>query len=387
MITGLTGLPGSGKTLYAVSKLLRALVGAVVRVKDAQDVEADVPRVIYSNINGLLVDHVKIGPGAEWLYDGKTKKWSQPVDGDKLGLANWHEWAKPGAVIVFDEVQKAWPLAPAGSPVPPCIEALETHRHMGVDFIVMTQHPMMIHANLVRLMGRHLHVRRMGNMRLAVVYEWDGCSRTLKYKDALAKESMRYDKSAFELYKSAEVHTKQPRRIPTLVFGAIFALVAVAGMGPWVASRVKDRISPPPVVVKSVTTTLVEAPKAVEVGGGSPGEPAAPGGPVPVVLAPPSPVGCVSMQGRCVCFGAEGQELTLEPDACQSEVMRVRQVVFVNPAGSGLPRTPASGRVDGELPGPFLAYEPGVSAAAAPLPERASFAGADYPRPRPGIAP
>lgn len=34
------------------------------------------------------------------------------IDGsDTGGLRNWHEWAKPGSVIVFDEVQKIWPLA------------------------------------------------------------------------------------------------------------------------------------------------------------------------------------------------------------------------------------------------------------------------------------
>jgi zona occludens toxin len=260
MITLETGLPGAGKTLLCVDKLLRPLVGATVRHEDSEGNAVEVQRVIYSNINGLLLEHEKIGPGAPWIYDGKTDSWSQPEGGDKFGLNNWHEWAKPGSVIVYDEIQKPWPLAASGSKVPPCITALETHRHMGVDFIPITQHPMLIHANLVRLVGRHLHIRRMGNMGLAIVYEWDSCSRTLLYKNAFAKSPYRYAKDVFKLYKSAELHTKQPRKMPSLIWGVGIGLAAMVYFGPAAYGRIRDRISPPPVVAKvaepKVTTTV-----------------------------------------------------------------------------------------------------------------------------------
>jgi zona occludens toxin len=317
MITAETGLPGAGKTLYAVDKLLRPLVGATVMHEDAEGNTVEVKRVIYSNINGLLLEHQKIGAGAPWIHDGKTDTWSQPAGGDKFGLNNWHEWAKPGSVIVYDEIQKPWPLAAAGSKVPPCITALETHRHMGVDFIVMTQHPMLIHANLVRLVGRHLHIRRMGNMGLAIVYEWDSCSRTLLYKNAFAKSPYRYAKDVFQLYKSAELHTKQPRKMPSLVWGVGMGLAAMVYFGPAAYGRISERINPPPVVAKlpepkviaSVTTFHPPGEKADTVQQAS-----------SVAQVPEEVVaGCARVAALCRCYTPTARVIDKPQSYCQAE--------------------------------------------------------------------
>lgn len=322
MITGETGLPGAGKTLYCVDKLLRPLVDATVEHENENGDKVSVPRKIYSNINGLLLEHEKIGPGAPWTYDSKTDKWTQPKDGDKFGLNNWHEWAKPGSVIVFDEIQKPWPLAAAGSKVPPCIEALETHRHMGVDFIVMTQHPMLIHANLVRLMGRHLHIRRMGNMGLAIVYEWDSCSRTLLYKNAFAKSPYKYSKDVFQLYKSAELHTKQPRKMPSLVWGVAIGLGAMLWFGPAAYSRIADRINPPPVVAKPAAapgaaapvTTVTYGPPVAHAPAADSGVPAAPAEPLADVVA-----GCARVASLCRCYTSTAKVIDKPLAYCEAE--------------------------------------------------------------------
>jgi zona occludens toxin len=180
MITLITGNPGAGKTLYCVSNLLRDLIGSVVKSVDAGGREVETPRVVFTNINGLLLDHE--------LIDGS----------DTGGLANWHEWAKPGAVICFDEVQREWKPRANGSKVPKCIEMLETHRHMGVDFIILTQHPGLIDQNIRALVGRHLHVRRFGGMGAAIVYEWDHCSRNLLYSKSLGKKAFPVLQGSFQ---------------------------------------------------------------------------------------------------------------------------------------------------------------------------------------------
>lgn len=326
MITLETGVPGAGKTLYCVDKLLRPLVGTSCTYETPDGTMAQAPRTIYTNINGLLLEHEKIGPGAAWSYDDKRgtlqpdEAWTQAVDGDKNGLNNWHEWAKPGSVIVYDEVQKPWPLAPAGSKVPPCITALETHRHMGVDFIVLTQHPMLIHANLVRLVGRHLHIRRMGNMGLAIVYEWDSCSRTLLYKNALAKAPYRYSKAVFELYKSAELHTKQPRKIPSLVWGILIGLLALAYFAPSSYSRIAERISPSKVAKdangkpagQTVVTTSVGPPPGIQ------GPSSAPVSPSPLSVVE-EVAGCVSSGPLCRCYTAAARPVQRSLEFCEAE--------------------------------------------------------------------
>lgn len=264
MITLITGTPGAGKTLYTVANLLRELVGSEVDSTDEKGQPCKVPRVIYTNINGLLLEHD--------LIDGRSGG----------GLADWHKWAKPGAVICFDEVQKEWGVRPNGSKVPDCIQALETHRHMGVDFIVITQGPQLIDQNMRALVGRHLHVRRMGGVGGSIVYEWDHCSRQLLYSKALAKKPFRYPKDVFQLYKSAELHTKPKMSLPGALWVTVMALVVAAFLIPYIKGRIDDRnapavaatkkpepaTTPPPVVMGTKVTTnhlkIPDTPRDVE---------------------------------------------------------------------------------------------------------------------------
>jgi zona occludens toxin len=319
VLTVITGIPGSGKTLYTVDKLLRSILTTTIKHTAEDGTVSDVPRRILSNINGLLIDHEKIGPGSPMTYNGKTDKWEQSP-GDRQGVNNWHEWAKAGDVIVFDEVQKPWPLAATGSKVPPYIEALETHRHMGVDFILMTQHPMMIHANIVRLCGRHLHMRRLGNMGFSTVYEWDGCSRTLIYKSCMAKFPYRYGKAAFELYKSAEVHTKLPRKMPSLIYGVLFGLVALAIFAPAVTSRLKERLNPTPVVLAKKAPQTKYNQVVLPAAAPASAAVAAQAAVLPISNLPPSPVfaGCAKFRNVCRCYDSQAEAVEKPADFCQS---------------------------------------------------------------------
>lgn len=220
MIALITGTPGAGKTLYAISKLLRDLVGSTVKKHHDDGTVTEIPRRILTNIPGLLLDHELIGPDAPG------------------GLADWFTWCKPGDVICYDEVQRSWTPRANGSKVPDYISALETHRHMGVDFILLTQNPMLIDRNVTALVGRHLHVRRFGGLGAAIVYEWDHASRSLMFSKSIAKHTFRYDKSVFKLYKSAELHTKPKTSIPTLAIVSLLALVGAAFAIPYAADRI-----------------------------------------------------------------------------------------------------------------------------------------------------
>ncbi|MES2414349.1 MAG: zonular occludens toxin domain-containing protein [Pseudomonadota bacterium] len=214
MITLITGLPGSGKTLLVVARFVKPIMGTTVEEKLDDGTVKEWPRIIITNINGLVLDHERI----EFVGE--------------LGLENWHLWCKPGAFFIIDEVQGFWKKRPNGSAVPPAIQALETHRHMGVDFVVMTQGTGLIDQNLMVLVDRHLHVRRMGSTQAAMVYEWDGCSRTLAYRNASNTKPFFYPRWAYKLYKSARVHTKQTKKLPAVMWMLLLAIVAMAFIGP-----------------------------------------------------------------------------------------------------------------------------------------------------------
>ncbi|WP_429154067.1 zonular occludens toxin domain-containing protein [Aeromonas media] len=195
MITLITGVPGAGKTLYAVDQILIP--------------ESKTERPLFiDGIPDLLIRHE---PAPD------------PLD--------WHNWAPEGAHIVIDEVQRIWRPEAAGKQVPNSIAMLETHRHRGLDFTIMTQHPSLLHSNVRRLVGRHIHVRRTP---LGVyVYEYPECmnSPDTAYKNALTKVRWPHPKRSFGVYKSASIHQKVKFRIPKPLIVLICCILGLSYIG------------------------------------------------------------------------------------------------------------------------------------------------------------
>ena len=200
-----TGVPGAGKTLYAVSNL--------VKRKDFKD------RPIF--VDGIKdLDHDKIN-----YFD--------IPEGESI--QTWPKWAPPGAIIVVDECQRIFRPRPSGSKVPDYVAELETHRHRGLDFILITQHPRLIDINLRSLIEHHTHLSKT-NLGIRRKLEWttggakDPESRT-NIKEALVSV-YKLDKSVYGLYKSAEVHTKIRTKKSKLLMLFPLALCLV-GYGVW----------------------------------------------------------------------------------------------------------------------------------------------------------
>lgn len=313
MITLITGVPGSGKTLHAVSELLRPMQGAEIEHEGAK-----VKRVLHCNIKNLLLDHVLIA---------------------KEDLLNWHTWVKPGDLICFDEVQEVWRPRAMSVQAPESITKLEIHRHMAVDFVIITQHPMLLDQNIRRLVERHLHVRRVAGMALAVVYEWDHASNPSMVKSAITSRPWRYPKAAYKLYKSAEAHTKQPRRLPVALLVLLFAAAGLAYGVPTVYGRMQERFNPVPVSSPAAGPKTLTASSAVQ-GTGLPSAPfSVPSGPLgassfpPADAPPPAPVGCLSTASRCSCFDQAGLKIPMPEKQCRAA--SVELVYFTRSAGGG----------------------------------------------------
>lgn len=303
MITVITGTPGAGKTLYTIEKLLLPLVGKTVKGRDEAGNEVEHPRTIYTNINGLQIDHE--------LIDG----------GDNQGLKDWHKWAKPGAVIVFDEVQKVWPPRANGSKVPDDIQELDTHRHKGVDFVLITQSVMNIDRHLHALGGRHLHVRRVGNMKAAIVYEWDHVSRSLQYSKSIAKSPWRYSSKVFKLYKSSELHTKVKRSTPPLLWAVLLGLGVAAWGIPTYMSRMKEKTQGGAIAAAPAASNV--SPITTDIQKTAPPSPAQADTQTAVAddVAKPALAGCVRSSTRCNCYDQYGQPFAPDPGTC--EIMTV----------------------------------------------------------------
>lgn len=173
-----TGVPGSGKTLNVVSML-------------AKRPDLKNRPLFIDGIPDLKIPHEQIPEGES--------------------IQTWPKWAPTGAIIVVDECQRIFRPRPSGSKVPDYVSKLETHRHRGLNFFFITQHPRLIDANLRSLIEHHTHVSKTElGVRRKLEWSTGGAKNPesrADVRDAL-KSVYKLDKSVYGLYKSAEEHTK-----------------------------------------------------------------------------------------------------------------------------------------------------------------------------------
>lgn len=188
MLYLVTGTPGSGKTLRAVSWVEPWLSEG---------------RPVYTNIDGLAMN-------VEPLPD------------------SWQD-APDGAVVVFDEAQQFFPsTGRAGVAESEDVRALETHRHRGIDLLFITQHPNLIHHHIRKLVGHHEHIERIFGSQSATVFRWQQAA-DIADKSARSnadKVTWRFPRRLYSAYQSATVHTHKftiPRKL-------VFIGVVIAGL-------------------------------------------------------------------------------------------------------------------------------------------------------------
>lgn len=174
MLTLVTGKPGSGKTLFTISQLLKLS-------EDSPD-----RPIYYYNIPGLTLD------------------WFEITDPEK-----WHELPN-GSIIVMDEAQKVFPKRGPQKGTPPAhISEFETHRHSGFDVFLMTQDQMLIDFPVRIMVGRHFHVKRAYGVEKATIHQWEdlGDPKDFRSMQEARKIQFKYPKDLYGVYKSSDVHT------------------------------------------------------------------------------------------------------------------------------------------------------------------------------------
>lgn len=311
MITLITGMPGCGKSLLMVHEFLR----------DAQEKGR---LIVADGIPDLVIPH-ELAPEVEHWTKKIEDRASQ--DGEKL-LFTFPQ----GALVVIDECQRVFRPRRAGSAVPPEVAAFETHRHQGLDFVLVTQHPGLLDANVRRLVGRHLHVRDLGILGRKV-YEWPEATEPDKYRSAPVQRGWSLPKSSFSLYKSSSLHIKPKRGIPKGVVALAILVPIIIAMSLYAWSSIQKKIAPPVAVVAPVPAVpggRVEASVAgpvvdpavmlVEFSPAVPGRPeTAPAyDALRVVANMPVVVGCVQLSRRCACQNQQGTDAGLDDMQCKA---------------------------------------------------------------------
>jgi len=196
MIYLITGVPGAGKSLRGIYRLL-----------DLMKKDSASERTFFANIDGLKIEAVQPSP-SDWTT------------------------APDHSVVLYDEAQAIFPSKGKGRSDDKIIQAMETHRHRGIDLILITQHPGLISSHVRKLVGNHEHLTRQFGATAVTVRMLERCWSPDNKSDANAAHSSlwRYPKEYYKLYQSATVHTHKLHLPPSAVRFLVFMVVAVVAL-------------------------------------------------------------------------------------------------------------------------------------------------------------
>lgn len=210
MFYGITGLPGSGKTLYLLNALFKGVLNPETNEKRP---------IFYYGIPG-------IDPTLGWI----------PLQNPK----DWHNEVSDKSIVVIDEAQEHFPVRSPSAPVPPALTALERHRHRGLDIYFLTQDARLLDHHARRLIGQHILIKRNFGAPFATVFKSNGCiddPNDGKLLHKAEKSVFKYPKDVFKLYKSSELHTHK-FELPKIVWVLVALVILVGGCGTFFYRRI-----------------------------------------------------------------------------------------------------------------------------------------------------
>jgi len=282
MITLITAVPGSGKTLYTIGLINKALSEG---------------RPVFHNINGLVYKK----------FTNHHLLQESPDD--------WRDTPE-GSLVVYDEAQQAhlYPSnAQRGKVEDARLTAMETHRHTGHDLIFITQAPTFVHHHIRKLVGEHIHLYRGRGLGGAMRYEWShtcDAPNDRREQERATAEFWKFPKEHFSFYTSAVMHThkfKFPVKIAA-AFAAAFALAGYSAFNLYSNDGLSVLNDPVPALSIAAAQTEAQPVRADAIYSWSKS-------PQTVPVA-----GCIAnkVRNRCMCFSAEGVTLELEHAQCLS---------------------------------------------------------------------
>jgi len=209
MITLLEGTPGSGKSYYAVADYLLPWLRA--------------GRRLYVAVDGFYLDRLA-------LFEGR------PLSELQQQVTLWYDRSlipallpsiEPGSAVCLDEAQT---IFRAKEKVPgEILRWLETHRHYGVDLLLMAQDYRQLTSGVTRLVESTIKFRRME--RFGMRRRFQGFVRgNPEETDVIRTLIGRYDPTIYAYYSSyATSGITEERRMKTILSSPLL-LVGLVGL-------------------------------------------------------------------------------------------------------------------------------------------------------------
>lgn len=221
MIEMLEGVPGSGKSYHAVAEKFLPWVRQ--------------GRRIYIYVEGIYLDRLALFEGLPLaqLEQQITVWWTK--DEVLKGLLD----VEPGSAVILDEVQTIFRSKEKHDPE--LLRWLETHRHRGIDVVMMCQHWGQCTLSIIRLVEATTKFRRLDRFGFKGRYQ-AAVRGNPEETDVIRMFIGRYEPKTYAYYSSySAAAIKETTRggsilkSPTLIVGLCGLLLALAwfGWGGW----------------------------------------------------------------------------------------------------------------------------------------------------------
>ncbi len=258
MIEMLEGVPGSGKSYYAVSERLLKWVRAGRRV--------------YVFVEGFYLDRLALFEGVDLaVLEQQITLWHSGEE-VKAGLLH----VEPGSAVLIDEVQTLFRSKDKTDPV--LLRWLETHRHRGIDLVLMCQQYGQVTLGVNRLVEVTTKFRRLDRFGLKNRYQ-ASVRGNPEELEVIRMFSGKYEPKLYAYYSSYSSATVRETarggsmlKSPTLLVGGLGLVVAVgwfafggwlSGAKPVQSAAVSNLSPPPPLPAAPVSQAVVTVPVAV----------------------------------------------------------------------------------------------------------------------------
>lgn len=293
MITLITGVPGAGKSIKTLEIVIKAL---------------DEGRAVYTNLPGFNDPRSKVSPD------------------------DWRD-TPHGSLVVYDEAQQIFPSsAKKGVSEDERVRAMETHRHTGHDLIFVTQDPALLHLNVRKLVGQHMHLHRAMGLKRATVYTWDFAVSSPNSRQEQRRADVAnwfHPKKLYGKIQSATIHTHK-FQLPFWPTVLLVGGVLLCGVVLW------------SIFGRQASFAMLK--------GGTPGQSLNPASLTAAQLAPseqaptgvrsvtandwraadvlPATRGCAVLTKSCRCWDGEGHQLDLDLAQCLNMANRPLPIDF-----------------------------------------------------------
>jgi zona occludens toxin len=225
MIELYEGVPGSGKSYYAVAERLLPWVRA--------------GRRLYVYVRGFHLDRLAAFTGLplEDLQKQITLLWP-----DEANVLTLHQHVEPGAAVFIDEAQTIFRALQRVEPS--LLRWLETHRHYGVDVLMTCQDHRQMTASVTRLVEVTVKFRRLD--RLGFKNRYQGFIRgNPEEQEVIRTLTGKYEPTIYQYYASYAqagvleerqgVHVWKNPKVALGVMGLTAALLLFVAR-PWVTA-------------------------------------------------------------------------------------------------------------------------------------------------------